>query len=216
MELNEIMRINMKKQVLTLFTLAAMAFASAFAATENTNTNSIAPTLQVNATVQKAIRLTLSQGSQCAITSPGSGGQDYSISFGNVDALGINDPACGAKFAPATPGTDAAVYYSDYQLTPVFTNQNATTNTISAHVSNNFATLSGILSVVQANTQPASAAGLTAMSTSGASPTSVVTNAANNTAVTRYIGVSVLPTNSSSAAVNGSDSATVTYTLTVN
>ena len=34
-------------------------------------------------------------------------------------------------------------------------------------------------------------------------------------AITRYIGVSIAPTNSTSATVTGTDSATVSYTMTV-
>src|SRR6476659_795273 len=60
----------------------------AFASTENTNVSTISPTLAVSATVQKAIRLTLSQGASgtaCTVTTA----SDFSMTFGTVDALGI-------------------------------------------------------------------------------------------------------------------------------
>src|SRR5438034_2793805 len=97
---------------------------SAFASTEAANASTISPTLVVGATVQKAIRLTLSQGasgSACTVTAA----SDYSMSFGNVDALAINNGTCGSKFAPTTAGTSPSAYYTDYKLTPVFTNQTA-------------------------------------------------------------------------------------------
>lgn len=198
-----------------LAVLALVAVATpAFAATTAVNASTVSPTLVVSVTVQKAIGLTLSQGASggaCAVTTA----SDYSMSFGNVDALGINTPACGAKFNPTTPGSTAAAYYSDYMLTPSFTNQAATTATVTAYVSTNFATLSNVLSVVQASSAPGNIGALSAMSTSSGSPTSIGTSLASGTAITRYIGVSVQPTNSSSVTVSGSDTATITYTMTV-
>jgi len=166
----------------------------------------------VNVTVAKAIQLTLATGSlgttPCAIT-PAS---DYTMSFGTVDALGITTPTCGVKFAPTTPGVTPAAYYADYKLTPVFTSQTVSTNTITAYVSANFAKAS--LSVVQANSLPASIASLSALSTSSSAQTAVGTaNGASGTAQTAYIGVEIAPTNGT--GLTGADSATVTYTLTV-
>jgi len=54
---------------------------------------------------------------------------------------------------------------------------------------------------------------LTPMSTNAGAQTSVATNAVSGTALTRYIGVSVAPTNA--AGLTGADAATITYTLTV-
>ena len=206
----------MRNQVRSAFVCAAALAAwssAASAATDAVNTNTVAPTLQVSVTVQKAIRLALgtgTSGTTCTVNS----GSDYSMNFGNVDALGINAP-CGAKFDPTTPGTSNAAYYTDYRLTPTFTNQAGTGATVTAYVSSNFATLSNILSVVQANSTPGNIGALSAMSTASGTPTSVGTDLANATAVTRYIGVEVQPTNSSSTTVSGSDSATITYTMTI-
>jgi len=185
----------------------------AAAASDAVNTNTVSPTLQVSVTVQKAIRLTLSTGTSgttCAVNTA----SDYSMNFGNVDALGINTP-CGAKFDPTTPGSTPAAYYSDYRITPTFTNQAGTGATVTAYVSANFATLSSVLSVVQANSAPGAIGALTAMSTNSGSPTSLGTGLASGTAVTRYVGVQVQPTNSSSSTVSGTDSATITYTMTI-
>jgi hypothetical protein len=203
----------------TQILIAALILVAGFstragAATSAVNASTVSPTLQVSVTVQKAIALTLSQGAgvgACNVTTA----SDYSISFGNVDALGINTPTCGAKFDPTTPGVSASAYYTDYKLTPTFTNQSATSATVTAYVSTNFATLSSILSVVQASSAPGNIGALSAMSTSSGSPTSVGSSLASGTAVTRYIGVTVQPTNSGSSTVSGSDTATITYTMTV-
>ena len=196
-----------------LFTLTAVAMAlvavQASAKTQDTATNAVSPTLVVKVSVDKAVSLTLAAGTQCAIN-PGGGG-DYNVDFGTVDALAITAPTCGSSFAPTTPGTTNAVYYTDYTVTPIFTSQAVTTNTVSAYVFSNFAKAN--LSIVQANSVPATIAGLTAMSTSFAAQTNVKTDAVSGTPLTRYVGVSVAPTNG--AALTGADSATITYTLTV-
>ena len=180
----------------------------AFASTSAANTNTISPALVVSVTVQKAISLTLASGAGCTVTPAA----DYSISFGNVDALAINNGSCGSKFAPTTPGSTSSVYYTDYQVTPVFTSQAVATNTLTAYVSAAFAKAN--LSIVQSNSLPATIAAMTPLSTSSSAQTSLATNATSGTAVTRYIGVAVAPTNG--AGLTGADSATITYTLTVN
>jgi hypothetical protein len=198
---------------LGLLTALALVSTSAFANTSATNTNTVTPTLQMSVTVQKAISLTLSTSTQCTI-SAGAAPPDYTMNFGTVDALAINAASCGSKFAPTTPGTTNAVYYSNYSLTPTFTNQANTTASITAYVSTNFASLTNV-SIVQSNSTPAAIGDLTAMSTNSGAQTSVGSSLASAAAITRYIGVSIAPTNSTSATVTGTDSATVSYTMTV-
>jgi len=190
--------------------IALTASLPVFASNEATNTNTVSSTLAVNVNVVKAIRLTLTQGTQCTVTAGVN--PDFTMDFGTVDALGISNASCGSKYAPANPGADPAKYYSDYKLTPRFTGQSAG-GTITAYVSSDFATAAGLLSVVQANSVPSSATDLGAMSTNAASPTSIGTTLANNTAITRYIGVSIAPVNGS-GTLTGAAAATVTYTLT--
>jgi hypothetical protein len=187
--------------------IVVLAGLPAFASTSAANTNAISPTLVVSVTVQKAISLTLASGAGCTVTAA----SDYSISFGTVDALAINN-GCGSKYAPTTPGTTNAVYYTDYQLTPVFTSQAVTSNTLTAYVSSTFAKAN--LSIVQSTAAPAAIGDLSAMSTSSSTPTSLSPSSLTSaTAVTRYVGVSVAPTNG--GGLTGADSATITYTLTV-
>ncbi|HXA86845.1 MAG TPA: hypothetical protein VNZ47_17300 [Candidatus Dormibacteraeota bacterium] len=204
------------KKFFTIFALGLMALSTAaFASTTATNTNTVSPTLQISATIQSAVQLTLSTGTaavtHCVVT-PAGGSPDYTMSFGTVDALGINNGNCN-KFAPTTPGTTNAVYWSDYNLNPVFTSQTTSNNTITAQVSTDFATNNIFIVRDSANssTVPASAAAFTAVSTGTAD--TIVTNAASGVAQTRFIGVAVTPANG--ATVSGAKSATVTFTLTV-
>src|SRR5436305_259691 len=205
------------KKYLALGVMGLMATA-AFAATQNTNSNTVAPTLQISPNVKSAIRLTLSTGTaatpHCTVT-PTGGAPDYTVSFGNVDALAINAPSCGSVFAPAVPGTDSAIYWSDYNLTPVFAGQPTTNNTISAKVSTNFtaADIAVVRDSANSSTVPAAAAQFTPLAT-GAVPDTIVTNAANGQAQTRFIGVAVSPTNGA-GTLTGAQTATVTFTLTV-
>jgi hypothetical protein len=207
----------MKKQLTILLALVVAMTTAAFAGTQATNTNTVSPTLQIQANVQKAIRLTLSTGSaavtHCAVVNNG-GNPDYTMNFGTVDALGINTGNCNL-FAPATPGVSNAIYWSDYNLTPVFTGQSATTSTITAQVTTDFGAPHNVFIVrdsANSNAVPASAAAFTAMGTGSAD--TIVTNPTSGTAVTRYIGVAVTPANGATV-LTGAQSATVTFTLTV-
>jgi hypothetical protein len=209
----------MKKHFnLMVMVIAVLALsASAFAGTQGTNTNTVSPTLQVSINIQKAVRLTLSTGTaavaHCTVVATG-GNPDYTMDFGTGDALGVNAGNCNL-FGPANPGVDSAVYWSDYNLTPVFTNQSTTNNTITAQVTTNFtaANASIVRDSANSNTVPANAAAFTAMGV--ASADTIATNAANHTAITRFIGVAIAPTNGA-GTLTGAQSATVTFTLTVN
>src|SRR6478672_5933342 len=183
------------KKYFAIFALGMMALSTAaFAGTTATNTNTVSPTLQISATIQSAVQLTLSTGTvaatHCAVTT--GAGTDYAMDFGTVDALGINNGNCN-KFAPATPGVSNAIYWSDYNLTPVFTSQAASSNaSITAKVTTDFAAPHNILVMrdsANSNTVPASAASFTALSTG--TPDTIAGPVASGTALTRFIGVAV-------------------------
>jgi len=130
--------------IVTLLTMAS----TTFAATQASPGTSVAPTMQISATVQTAIRLTLAASTGCAFSAP-TGGQDFAMNFGTVDALAINAGACvgagAGKYAPTSPGvSDDTIYYSNYSLTPEFTSQAQANGTISAYVSTNFAHQLGV------------------------------------------------------------------------
>jgi hypothetical protein len=205
------------KKYFTLFALVMMALSTAaFAGTTATNTNTVSPTLQISANVQSAVQLTLSTGTaavtHCIVT-PNGGTPDYTMNFGTVDALGISNGGCN-KFAPTTPGTTNAIYWSDYNLNPVFTSQSVTTNTITAQVTTDFAAPNNLQIVrdsANSSTVPTGVASFVPVST--ASADTIVTNAVSGTPQTRFIGVGVLPTNG--AGSTGVKTATVTFTLTV-
>ncbi|PYP92469.1 MAG: hypothetical protein DMG65_03865 [Candidatus Angelobacter sp. Gp1-AA117] len=204
------------KKYLAFVVMGLMATA-AFAGTQNTSSNTVSPTLQVSANVQSAVRLTLSTGTaatpHCTVTPLGT--PDYSVDFGTVDALAINAPTCGSVFAPTTPGSSNAIYWSDYNLTPVFAGQSTPNNTITAKVTTNFtaADIAVVRDSANSATVPTAVGQFTPLAT-GAVPDTIVTNAANGQAQTRFIGVAVSPTNGA-GTLTGAQTATVTFTLTV-
>jgi hypothetical protein len=178
------------KKYFTIFALGMMTLSTAaFAGTTATNTNTVSPTLQISATIQSAVQLTL-----------------------------INNGACN-KFAPATPGVTNAVYWSDYNLTPVFTSQSATAaTTIKAQVTTDFAAPHNIFVVrdsANSSTAPANAAAFTALNTAAQDTIVGPGGITSGTAITRFIGVAVTPLNGPPAVLTGLQSATVTFTLTV-
>ena len=200
------------RRFIVLFSLGLAVSALPAQAQQATGTNTVGSTLQVSATVTKAIRLTLTTDTECAI-STGSG-TDYTMNFGTVDALGISAGACGTRFAPTTPGSTAAVYSSAYKLKPSFSSQSTSNNIITAYVSTDFASASGLLTVVQASTAPSAVGDFSSMSKVPGTPTTIASNVSNNADISRYIGVAVAPINGS-GTLSGADAATITYTLTV-
>src|SRR5436305_7764304 len=166
----EMERIEMKKFLVLLMAGLMLMATAAFAGTQAVATNTVAPTLQIQTNVQSAIRLTLSTGTaatpHCTVT-PNGGNPDYTVNFGTVDALAINAPTCGSVFAPAVPGTDSAIYWSDYGLRPVFTGQSTSNNTITAQVTTNFtaADISVVRDSANSSTVPSAAAQFTPLAT---------------------------------------------------
>jgi hypothetical protein len=210
----------MKRIVSVMFVLLMMASLS-FAATQAANATSVAPTLNISATIQKAVSLTLATGttggvSHCTVT-PAAGSPDYTMNFGTVDALGINAGNCN-KINPTTPGTTDAIYWTDYQVKPVYTSHQAFSGTtVTAQVSTDFAAPHNVFIVRSAtatsNTTPVVASDFAALST-GVADTIGAAGVASGTALTRFLGVEVKPDNGATV-LQGSQTATVTFTLTV-
>ena len=210
------------KKYIALAMVGMLALATeTMAATQAVNTATVAATLQISATVQKAVSLTLSTGttggiSHCAVNA-GAGPPDYTMDFGTVDALGINAGNCN-KFGPTVPGTDNAIYWSDYTVTPIFTSHTVFAGTtVSAQVTTDFAAPHNIFvvrsSTATSSTTPVGLASFAALST-GSADTISAAGTTSGTALTRFIGVAVTPANGVTV-LQGAQSATVTFTLTV-
>ena len=215
----------MKKFFSTLLALTIGLTASvALASTQATNATTVAPQLQISATIQKAVQLTLTTGttagiSHCTVT-PAAGSPDFTMNFGNVDALAVSAGNCN-KIAPTTPGTSNAIYWTDYNIVPVYTShQTFSGTTVTAYVSTDFAAPHNIFVVRSAtatsSTTPVLTTDFAAMSTtSGVGADTVgAAGVVSGTALNRFIGVAVTPANGATV-LQGAQSATVTFTLTV-
>jgi hypothetical protein len=123
-----------------------------------------------------------------------------------VNALGIG-PDAGLATSPAGGGI---IYHTPYQLNPAFSAMSSTTGTIHVYVSTDFAH-PAIMSLDDASTN---AGPFNAISKNSGAQTQITSTAGDRSTVTRYLGLYVSNVNGPTA-FNGTDSATLTYTLTV-
>ncbi|HLW54156.1 MAG TPA: hypothetical protein VKW06_15070 [Candidatus Angelobacter sp.] len=154
-----------------------------------------------NETLQTAVQLTLG-------TAPGgltvTTATDYSMAFGNVNGLGI-----GATL-PTLAAPGGIVYRTPYLLNPAFNDFTSTTATISVYVSSNFAHPA----ILKPEDAAANAGPYTAISTNFSAPTQITAAAGDRNSITRYLGLYVANT-SGPTSFAGTDSATLTFTMTV-
>lgn len=177
-----------------------------FVATDVSNGKTSSVTLALNnpsENIQTAVGLLLASAAGGLAVVPGA---DFSTNFGSVNGIGIS-PSAGLTVVPAAGGV---VYSSPYLLQPSFSGFASTTGTMSVYVSMNFVHPA----ILQLQDAAASGGPYTTISNSSASPTSLTTSAATNSSLTRYLGLFVSSVNGA-GAFTGSDSATLTYTLTV-
>jgi hypothetical protein len=154
-------------------------------------------------TVQNAVRLTVATATGGLAVTPS---LDYAMNFGNVNGLGFG-PGAGLTTAAAAGGV---IYSTPYLLQPAFSDFTSTTATIKAFVSSNFAhpTIL-VLRDAAASAGPYNNIGLTA-----GTATQITNAAADRSSITRFLGLFVSNVNGGTA-FTGSDSATLTFVLTV-
>ena len=138
-------------------------------------------------------------------------GNNYSTTFGVMNALGLGTPAAGLTVAPSGSG---ALYFTTLQVSvQVPGNQTAT---LTAFVSTNFTNPAAqVLQNCPRTATCTASGGYSTMSTVQAAPSTVIANTGNAT-VTAGIGI-FLPDNDGATAFSGVDNvAVVTYVLTDN
>jgi hypothetical protein len=177
-------------------------------ATDTTNNKNFATAeirldTPVGETVQNAVRLTLGTATGGLTITPGA---DFSMNFGNVNGLGFG-PGAGLTTVAAAGGV---VYSTPYVLQPSFSAFRSTTATIKTFVSTTFAH-PAILTLRDA---AASAGPYNNIGTTAGTATQITNAAADRSSITRFLGLFVSNTNGA-AAFRGSDSATLTFTMTV-
>lgn len=177
-----------------------------FVATDTSNGKTSSVTLSLNnpsENIQTAVGMSLASAPGGLAVLPGA---DFSMNFGNVNGIGVS-PAAGLTVVPAAGGV---VYSTPYLLQPSFSGFASTTGTLSVYVSMNFVHPA----ILQLQDGAASGGPYAAISSSSAAPTSLTNSVVTNSSLTRYLGLFVSGVNGA-GAFTGSDSATLTYTLTV-
>lgn len=206
-------RRNMRKLLTSPFYLfAVLGILIAGATTsraQNVGTNNTNGLLVVEANVQSAIYVDVSAapgGLETSVYDPQGDGSAFN--FGNLNGLGIYDPAPGITKTVQANGT---LYTTPYRITPRFSGFSSSTASLKIEQSSsNSSEDMGVLR------EGASAAGVSTVPVVGAG-TNFTTTAANGIAITRYLGMFVGNGNGSLdvASVAGSRRPEVYITITV-
>jgi hypothetical protein len=177
-----------------LFICAGIAAAQGTVVNSSTTTSE----LEMTATVQTAVQLNISTGTGGATVSGSNSTGLFSVSFGNINGLGLGTPAAGVSVVTDASG---ALYKTPINLTPVYSG--FTTETATIEVEQDPA---GDTQMAREGSSSISASSTVSTST----PSSVVSGAASGVAIERYVGMYAAR---SEAA--GAKSATLIYTITV-
>ncbi len=177
-------------------------------ATDTTNNKNFATAeirldTPVGETIQSAVRLTLATATGGLTVTPGA---DFSMNFGNVNGLGFG-PGAGLTTVAAAGGV---VYSTPYLLQPAFSAFRSTTATIKTFVSTTFAHPT----ILVLRDAAAGAGPYNNIGTTAGTATQITNTAADRSSITRFLGLFVSNTNGATA-FQGSDSATLTFTMTV-
>lgn len=153
-----------------------------------------------NETLQSAVQFTLGTATGGLTISPST---DYAANFGFVNGLGIG-PGAGLTTVSVAGGT---VYVTPYLLNIAFSDQGNTTATIKVALTTNFAHPA----ILQLDDSSASGGPFTQIPTT---QLQITNTAADRSSTTRFLGLFVSNTNGA-GAFTGSDTATLTFTMTV-
>jgi len=153
--------------------------------------------LEMTATVQTAVQLNISTGAGGATVSGNAATGLFSVAFGNVNGLGLGTPTAGVTVVVDSSG---ALYKTPINLTPVYSGFDTETADITVE-----AGTSGNEDLAREGNS-----GISSGSTVGASPVSVISNAASGSSNERFVGFYIPRTE-----VTGAKTATLIYTITV-
>lgn len=160
-------------------------------------------------TVQTALQMVLASSTGLTI-SPTGGTPDFTASFGNVNGLGIT-PAAGLTIVNGQVA-NGALYTTPYLIMPTFSGFTTTSGTtISTYVSTDFVH-STILKLYDSGS---SGSGYSAISKTSGSPTPITNSVTSGSSITRYLGLFVGNNNAPGIVTGSPETATLTYTITV-
>lgn len=171
-------------------------FASAQGPVANASTTT--SELEMSATVQTAVQLNISTGSGGATVSGSNSTGLFSVSFGNINGLGLGAPAAGVSVVSDASG---ALYKTPINITPVYSGFTSETATIEVEQD-----AGGDTALAREGDSSISAGSTVSAST----PASVASGAASGVAIERYVGMYAARNEAA-----GAKSATLIYTVTV-
>jgi hypothetical protein len=199
---------NRRDSLLWAGLVLTLAAGIAQASTSATGTNTVAPGLKVSVNVQTAVELTLATGSGGCTISAG-GGSDYSMSFSNINGLGVGTPSCGVV---ASVTASNATYATTYQITASYSGFGTLSGPTIVETTPGF-THSSVLTLGEASS---SAGPFTTIPSSGTAVT--IAAPTSGAAINRALAVTVSNANGASGfpgSGSGADSAIITFTPTV-
>jgi hypothetical protein len=191
---------SVKKIVRYSFILAALSVFAGTAAAQGPvfDNNTTTANLEMTATVQTAVQLNISTGAGGATVSGSNSTGLFSISFGNINGLGVGNTQ-NANIAVVADGS-GALYKTPINLTPVYSGFTDETADITVE-----AGVSGDEGLVREGNSS-----ISSDSTVSTTPVGVISNAASDSNNTRYVGF-YIPRSESA----GAKTATLIYTITV-
>lgn len=162
------------------------------------DSNSTTSELDMSAMVQTAVQLNISTGSGGATVSGSNSTGLFSVSFGNINGLGLGSPSAGVSVVVDSSG---ALYKTPINLTPVYSGFTTETATIEVHQD-----AGGDVALAREGNSSINAGSTVSTTT----PASVASGAASGVAFERYVGMYAARTEPAGAKL-----ATLIYTITV-
>ena len=166
--------------------------------------------LTISATAQSALQIDIATDVGGA-TVTGAVGENstgvFSVSFGNVNGLGIGSPTSGVSIT--SRDSSGTLYTSPIKLTPYFSGFTSTTATVKVY--QDASTSSNSQSAAREGSAPGSVA---AVPTTALTANTVTSTAASGTDITRYVGLFVSNANGGSS-VTGALAPKVIYEVSV-
>lgn len=200
---------NLRTPARALFILAAILVSAgqAWAQGSCSNCSTVNSSLTLSATAETAVELTITTGPAGATVNPDGSGA-FSVSFGNVNGLGVGSLVNGVKVK--TSSGSGATYTTPITVTPAFSGFASTTATVKVHQDSSTSPESQA-----AAREGSSENSVDSVPSVAGSATTVSASAASGSGITRYVGVFVSNANGGSKVV-GSLAPKFVYSITVN
>jgi hypothetical protein len=192
------MSLTTKMRLWVLVVLTFLITGTAAAQGPAVGTNTTTSELAMSATVETAVQLNISTGAGGATVAGSTSTGLFSISFGNVNGLGVGTPAAGITVVADGSG---ALYKTPINLTPIYSGFNTETATITV-----LQDAAGDTALAREGDSNISSGSTVSTTTPG----SVSTGSANGIALERFVGLYVSRTEAA-----GAKTATLIYTITV-